>query len=196
MGEVYRARDTKLNRDVAIKVLLAEVAKNPERLARFRREAQMLAALNHSNIGQIYGLEESGDAAALVLELIEGPTLADLIAKGPIPLVAAIHIAQQIARGLEAAHERGIVHRDLKPANVKVRADGTVKVLDFGLAKAADAATPGGPEGAHFISQSPTLTPPAFTQAGMIIGTAAYMAPEQAAGKSADRRSDLWAFGV
>src|SRR6476646_9636955 len=196
MGEVYRARDTKLNRDVAIKVLLPAVAGHPDRLARFRREAQMVAALNHSNIGQIYGLEESGDSAALVLELIEGPTLADLIAKGPIPLTDAIRIAEQIARALEAAHERGIVHRDLKPANVKVRGDGTAKVLDFGLARAMEPSTPGGPEGPHYVTQSPTITSPAFTQAGMIIGTAAYMAPEQAAGKPADRRSDLWAFGV
>jgi eukaryotic-like serine/threonine-protein kinase len=199
MGAVYRARDTKLNRDVAIKVLLPDVASNPERLARFQREAQVLAALNHPHIAQIYGLEEKGPAGPfLVLELVEGATLADRIAKGPIPLDEALPIARQIAEALEAAHEQGIIHRDLKPANIHVRDDGTVKVLDFGLAKAldgaGDAARPGGAVGV--LSNSPTLTSPALmTGVGMLLGTAAYMSPEQAKGRPADRRSDLWAFG-
>jgi eukaryotic-like serine/threonine-protein kinase len=234
MGEVYRAHDTKLNRDVALKVLLPEVADNPERLARFRREAQILASLNHQNIGHIYGLEESqasreGQAGregqegreglggvpsaapivALVLELVEGPTLADRIARGPIPLDEALPIAKQIAEALEAAHEQGVIHRDLKPANIKVRPDGTVKVLDFGLAKALDpvASTAAGAA----MSNSPTITSPALmpfghgsghpdqgggmTGVGVLLGTAAYMSPEQAKGRPADKRSDLWAFG-
>jgi Tol biopolymer transport system component len=195
MGEVYRARDTKLNRDVALKVLPTAFALDPDRLARFRREAQMLAALNHPNIGAIYGLEESkpstssGQAAvqALVLELVEGPTLADRIAEGPIPLPAALLIARQIIDALETAHEQGIVHRDLKPANVKVRADGVVKVLDFGLAKVL--ARDQGHE-----THSPTLSDGA-TRQGIILGTAAYMSPEQAKGQAVDRRADIWSFG-
>lgn len=188
MGEVYRARDGRLNRDVALKILPSQVAADPDRLARFRREAQVLAALNHSNVGSIYGFEESAGVQALILELVEGPTLADRIAQGPIPPEEALPIALQIAKALEAAHERGIVHRDLKPANIKVRADGTVKVLDFGLAKALanDAAIP---------QSSATITSPALTQLGVILGTAAYMSPEQARGKEADKRSDIWAFG-
>ena len=191
MGEVYRARDAKLNRDVALKILPDTFATDPDRLARFRREAQVLASLNHPNIGHIYGFEDSGTTHALVLELIEGPTLADRIAAGPIPLAETLTIAKQIADALEAAHEQGIVHRDLKPANVKVRDDGTVKVLDFGLAKAFDPAASSGADAMH----SPTLTARA-TQMGLIIGTAAYMAPEQARGRVVDRRADIWAFGV
>jgi serine/threonine-protein kinase len=190
MGEVYRALDTKLNREVAIKVLLPAVVNDPDRLARFRREAHVLAALNHPHIAAIYGLEDTGTRTALVLELVDGPTLADRIAYGAIPLDEALPIATQIAEALDAAHQQGIVHRDLKPANVKVRPDGTVKVLDFGLAKAIEPAG-SSPE----RSQSPTITSPAMTQAGMILGTAAYMSPEQAKGRPQDKRSDLWAFG-
>ena len=192
MGEVYRARDTKLNRDVAIKVLLPSVANDPDRLARFSREAQVLASLNHPNIAHIHGLEESDGVRALIMELVDGQTLADRIAKGALPLDETLPIAKQIAEALEAAHEQGIIHRDLKPANIKVRDDGTVKVLDFGLAKAMD---PGGASSGS-ASMSPTITTPAMTQAGIILGTAAYMSPEQAAGKPVDKRSDLWAFGV
>jgi len=192
MGEVYRAQDTKLKRQVAVKVLPESVAQDAERLARFQREAEVLAQLNHPNIAAIYGLEETGDAKALVMELVEGPTLADRIAQGPIPVDEALPIARQIAEALEAAHEQGIIHRDLKPANIKLRPDGTVKVLDFGLAKAME------PTGAmsSSVSMSPTITTPAMTQAGMILGTAAYMSPEQAKGRPADRRSDMWAFGA
>jgi serine/threonine-protein kinase len=191
MGEVYRATDTKLHRDVAIKVLPSEVAADPDRLARFEREAQVLASLNHPNIAHIHGVDESAGVPALIMELVEGPTLADRIAKGPIPLDEALPIAKQIAEALEAAHEQGIIHRDLKPANIKVRPDGTVKVLDFGLAKAFD------PVGsvAGNATMSPTLSIHA-TQAGLILGTAAYMSPEQAAGKAVDRRCDVWAFAV
>ena len=192
MGEVYRATDTNLKRSVAIKVLPASVAADAERLARFQREAEVLAALNHPNIAAIYGLERSGLTTALIMELIDGPTLADRIAQGALPLEESLPIARQIAEALEAAHERGIIHRDLKPANVKVRADGVVKVLDFGLAKAMEQ-TGGTPAGA---SMSPTITTPAMTQAGMILGTAAYMSPEQARGKSVDKRADVWAFGA
>ncbi len=191
MGEVYRARDTKLNRDVAIKVLPEAFASDPERLTRFTREAQTLAALNHPNIAHIHGLEESGSVRALVMELVEGEDLSAQIARGPIPIAEALPIAKQIAEAIEAAHEHGVVHRDLKPANIKVRADGTVKVLDFGLAKAMD---PSGASNAN-VSHSPTLTGH-WTQLGMIIGTAAYMSPEQAKGKVVDRRADIWAFGV
>ncbi len=187
MGEVYRATDTRLNRDVAIKVLPEAFTSDPERLARFEREAKVLATLNHPSIGQIYGLEEAESTKALVLELVEGRTLADRIKRGPIPIEEALAIARQIADALEAAHEQGIIHRDLKPANVKVRDDGTVKVLDFGLAKVFEA----GPEGAE--TQSPTVTE--VTRPGIIMGTAAYMSPEQAKGKSIDKRSDVWAFG-
>ena len=192
MGEVYRARDSKLNRDVALKVLPDSFANDPERLARFQREAQVLASLNHPNIGGIYGLEETNGVGALVLELVEGPTLADRIAQGPIPLDEALPIAQQIAEALEAAHERGVIHRDLKPANIKVRPDGAVKVLDFGLAKALD---PASSTAAASASNSPTITTPAATRVGVILGTAAYMSPEQAKGKPVDKRCDIWAFG-
>jgi Tol biopolymer transport system component len=191
MGEVYRARDTKLNRDVALKVLPDLLASDPERLARFRREAQVLASLNHPNIAHLYGFEDAGATHALVMELVEGPTLADRISQGPMALADVLPIARQIADALEAAHEQGIVHRDLKPANVKVRDDGTVKVLDFGLAKALDPSSPSSADAMH----SPTMTARA-TQMGVILGTAAYMAPEQAKGKAADRRADVWAFGV
>jgi len=191
MGEVYRARDTKLGRDVAIKVLPASFADDAERLARFSREAQTLASLNHPHIAAIYGLEESGGVRALVMELVEGDDLAHRLARGALPLDEVLPIARQIAEAFEAAHEQGIVHRDLKPANVKVRSDGTVKVLDFGLAKAMD------PSGASRVdpTTSPTLTAHA-TQVGVILGTAAYMAPEQARSKPVDRRADIWAFGV
>ena len=191
MGEVYRARDTKLNRDVAIKVLLPAVANDPDRLARFSREAQVLASLNHPHIAHIHGLEESGSVRALVMELIEGEDLAQRLVRGPIPPDEALVIAKQIAEALEAAHERGIIHRDLKPANIKVCADGTVKVLDFGLAKAFD---PAGASSEN-AAMSPTLSMHA-TQAGIILGTAAYMSPEQAKGKAVDKRADIWAFGV
>ena len=188
MGEVYQARDTKLDRDVALKVLPEAFTSDPDRLARFEREAKVLASLNHPNIGSIYGLEEAEGVKALVLELIEGPTLADRIKQGPIPIDEALPIAKQIAEALEAAHEQGVIHRDLKPANVKVKDDGTVKVLDFGLAKAFQAEPGSDP------SESPTMTA-AATRAGVILGTAAYMSPEQAKGKPADRRADIWAFG-
>jgi Tol biopolymer transport system component len=191
MGEVFRATDSKLRREVAIKVLPAGFSDDPQRLARFEREAQVLASLNHPNIAAIYGLEEGQGTRALVMELVEGDDLSALIARGPLPIAEALPLARQIADALEAAHEQGIVHRDLKPANVKVRADGTVKVLDFGLAKAMDMA--GG--SAADPANSPTLTARA-TQMGMILGTVAYMAPEQARGKPVDRRSDIWAFGV
>jgi eukaryotic-like serine/threonine-protein kinase len=192
MGEVYRATDTNLKRAVAIKVLPESVAGDAERLARFQREAEVLASLNHSNIAAIYGLERSAGITALVMELVEGPTLADRIAQGPIPIDEALSIARQITEALEAAHEQSIIHRDLKPANVKVRPDGTIKVLDFGLAKAME------PTGAMSpsVSQSPTITSPAMmTGVGMLLGTAAYMSPEQARGKAVDKRSDIWAFG-
>lgn len=192
MGEVYRARDTKLNRDVALKILPEAFEQDQERLARFKREAQVLAALNHPNIAAIYGFEDSGSAHALVLELVEGPTLADRIASGAIPHGEALPIAKQIAQALEAAHEQGIIHRDLKPANIKVRDDGTVKVLDFGLAKAMEPASEISPS----PTNSPTITSPALmTGVGTLLGTAAYMSPEQAKGRPADKRSDVWAFG-
>ncbi len=195
MGEVYRATDTNLKRQVAIKVLPHAVAADPERLARFQREAEILAALNHPNIAHIHGLEKSDGPIALVMELVEGPTLADRIAQGAIPVVEALPIAKQIAEALEAAHEQGIIHRDLKPANIKVRDDGTVKVLDFRLAKLAQASDSG--RQAPDLSMSPTITSPAMmTGAGMILGTAAYMAPEQARGKPVDKRADIWAFGA
>ena len=191
MGRVYRARDTKLNRDVALKVLPDSLAGDAERLARLTREAQTLASLNHPNIAHIHGLEESGGVRALVMELVEGQDLSQRIGRGAIPVDEALPIAKQIAEALEAAHEQGIVHRDLKPANIKVRPDGTVKVLDFGLAKAIDPAGAASPS----VSQSPTITSPAMTQAGVILGTAAYMSPEQARGKPVDERADIWAFG-
>ena len=192
MGEVWRATDTQLNRDVALKILPEAFATDPDRLARFQREAQVLASLNHPNIAQIHGIEEDEGTRALVLELVEGPTLAERISKGPIPLDEALPIAKQIAEALEAAHEAGVIHRDLKPANIKVRKDGTVKVLDFGLAKAFQ------PEASDVsASMSPTISlTAAATQMGMVIGTAAYMAPEQAKGKVVDKRADVWAFGA
>jgi len=195
MGEVYQATDTKLKRQVAIKVLPASLAQDGERLARFQREAEVLAALNHPNIAGIYGLEDAGGTTALAMELVEGPTLADRIAQGPVPVDEALAIAKQIAEALEAAHERGIIHRDLKPANIKVRPDGTVKVLDFGLAKAMEPASAQSASARQVQTMSPTITTPAMTQAGMILGTAAYMSPEQARGKTVDRRADVWAFG-
>jgi Tol biopolymer transport system component len=189
MGEVYRARDSKLDRDVAIKVLPESFALDADRVARFTREAKTLASLSHPNIAQIFGIEESGGLRALVMELVEGEDLSAHIAGGPMSLGDALPIAKQVAEALEAAHEQGIIHRDLKPANIKVKRDGTVKVLDFGLAKAADAAAGGN------AANSPTLTARA-TQLGMILGTAAYMAPEQARGKAVDKRADIWAFGA
>jgi eukaryotic-like serine/threonine-protein kinase len=191
MGQVFRARDTTLHRDVALKVLPDSFAGDPERLGRFTREAQTLASLNHPNIAHIHGLEESGGVRALVMELVEGEDLSQRIARGSIPIDEALPIAKQIADALEAAHEQGIIHRDLKPANVKVRADGTVKVLDFGLAKAVESAAGSSTN----LSMSPTMTTPAMTQAGIILGTAAYMSPEQARGKAVDRRADIWSFG-
>ncbi|HET9793306.1 MAG TPA: protein kinase [Thermoanaerobaculia bacterium] len=191
MGEVYRAKDTKLHRDVAIKVLPESLAADPERLARFEREARVLASLNHPNIAGIHGVEDSTNAKALVLELVEGPTLQDRIEAGPVPVEETLPIARQIAEALEAAHDKGIVHRDLKPANIKIDGAGNVKVLDFGLAKALD---PAAGSSSPDLSHSPTLS--IGTQAGMILGTAAYMSPEQARGKTADRRADIWAFGV
>jgi serine/threonine protein kinase/Tol biopolymer transport system component len=190
MGEVYQARDTRLERDVAIKVLPDAFASDPDRIARFQREAKTLASLNHPQIGAIYGLEESNGIKALILELVEGPTLADRIAQGPIPLEEALLIAKQIAEALEEAHDHGIIHRDLKPTNVKVASDGRVKVLDFGLAKiyASDSV------GSSSLSVSPTLSVQA-TYAGVILGTTAYMSPEQARGKPVDRRCDIWSFG-
>jgi eukaryotic-like serine/threonine-protein kinase len=212
MGEVYRARDTTLGRVVALKILPAALSNDPERVVRFEREARTLAALNHPHIAQLYGVEtgrlvapnlsgdQSGASApsyALVMELVDGDDLAARLARGVIPLDEALSIAKQIADALEAAHEQGIIHRDLKPANVKVRPDGTVKVLDFGLAKAMDpsafesSVSHGSP-----LQDSPTFTSPAMTMRGAILGTAAYMSPEQAKGKEVDRRADIWAFGV
>ena len=187
MGQVYQATDTKLNRQVALKILPEAFASDPDRLARFQREAQVLASLNHPGIAAIYGIEEQDDARALVLELVEGPTLADRIRKGPIPLDEALPIAKQIAEALEAAHEAGVIHRDLKPANIKVREDGTVKVLDFGLAKKVLA---------EALPEATTETRASVTQAGSFLGTLPYMAPEQLMGKPADARSDIWALGL
>src|SRR5579863_5037620 len=216
MGEVYRARDTKLNREVAIKILPGAMENDAGRMARFQREAQVLASLNHPNIAHIHGLEQDHGTMALVMELVEGQTLAERIAgtrpltrpssvgppspqgrgagsegvrPSPVPFDETLTIAKQIAEALEAAHERGIIHRDLKPANIKITPEGTVKVLDFGLAKALDTE-----DSASNISNSPTVMTEA-TQAGVILGTAAYMSPEQAKGKSVDRRADIWAFG-
>ena len=186
----------RLNREVALKVLPEAFTGDPERMARFTREAQMLASLNHPNIGAIHGLEDVRGRQALVLELVEGPTLADRIAQGALPLDEALPIARQIVEALEAAHEQGIIHRDLKPANIKLRPDGTVKVLDFGLAKAMDRERRKRRRAGRMSTASPTLLSPAtMTSAGMILGTAAYMAPEQARGKAVDRRADIWAFG-
>ncbi len=197
MGEVWRARDTKLGREVALKVLPESLATDPERLQRFEREAQLLASLNHPHIAAIYGVEDSTATKALVLELVEGETLQDRIARRPLPIEEALVIARQIAEALEAAHERGVIHRDLKPANVKLTRDGDVKVLDFGLAKALDpaAGAASSPAASPALINSPTLTA-AGTQLGVILGTAAYMAPEQARGGAVDKRADIWAFGV
>ena len=189
MGEVWRARDSKLGRDVAIKTLPEEFATDEERLTRFEREAKLLASLNHPNIAAIYGLEEDNGTRFLVLELVEGDTLADRLKRGAIPLEESLKLALQIAEAFEAAHEKGVIHRDLKPANIKVTPDGKIKVLDFGLAKAF--ASDGKDES---LSQSPTLSL-AATQQGVILGTAAYMSPEQARGKEVDKRTDIWAFG-
>src|SRR5260370_5834761 len=188
MGEVYRAHDSKLGRDVAIKVLPEAFAHDADRLSRFQREAKMLASLSHPNIATIHGLEQSGDTSYLVLELVSGETLAERVKReGPVPVEEALTIAKQIAEALEAAHEKGIIHRDLKPANVKVTTEGKVKVLDFGLAKAFSSDESGDP------SNSPTLSQAATLQ-GAILGTAAYMSPQQARGQSVDTRTDIWAF--
>ena len=188
MGEVYRAYDTKLQRAVAIKVLPDSFAQDPNRLARFEEEARALAALNHPHVGAIYGLEESAGVVALVLELVEGPTLAERLAVGPLAFDEVVRIARQLAEGLEAAHERGIVHRDLKPANIKITPDGNVKILDFGLAKTA-----GSPPGAALTPS--TTSPRDATQFGVVLGTVGYMSPEQARGQAVDKRTDIWAFG-
>src|SRR5687767_4570953 len=193
MGEVYRARDTRLDRQVAIKILPQAFVADGERVARFQREAKVLASLNHPHIAAIYGLDDADGVRALVMELVEGEDLAQRIGRGAIPLDEAVPIAKQIAEALEAAHEQGIIHRDLKPANVKVRDDGAVKVLDFGLAKAV---APISTTTQADVTASPTITSPALmTGMGVILGTAAYMSPEQAKGRAADKRSDVWAFG-
>ena len=191
MGEVYRARDSKLGREVAIKVLPREMSGDPERIARFRREARTLATLQHPNIASIYGFEDTPEARFLVMELVEGEDLSERIARGPVPVDETVDFARQIASGLEGAHEKGSMHRDLKPANIKITPDGAVKILDFGLARA----WLGDEEENVDPAQSPTITA-AMTQAGTILGTAAYMSPEQARGKRVDRRADIWAFGV
>src|SRR5262245_16047687 len=190
MGEVYRARDTKLKREVAIKILAEEFSCDPDRVARFQREAEVLASLSHPNIAAIHSLEEEQGSRFLVLELVEGETLDERIKRGPIPIEETLHIAKNICEALEAAHEKGVVHRDLKPANVKITPDGKIKVLDFGLAKMLerDAAAPS-------QSASPTLMSANPSNAGVMLGTAGYMSPEQSRGKVVDRRSDIWAFG-
>src|SRR6516164_8808992 len=188
MGEVYRARDTRLKREVAIKTLPDEFSRDPERLARFQREAEALAALNHPNIAHVYGLEESASIRCIVMELVEGETLQQRLTRGAIPVDEALQIAKQIAEALEAAHERGIIHRDLKPGNIMLTADGKVKVLDFGLAKALQEQQPSN------LSNSPTMLS-AASMPGLILGTAAYMSPEQARGQNADHRSDVFSFG-
>src|SRR5688572_1325289 len=194
MGVVYRGTDSRLDRDVAIKVLPAALTADTERLARFDREARLLAQLHHPHVASVFGLEESNGIRALVMELVEGPTLAERLATGPLSLAESLQIARQVAEALEEAHEKGIVHRDLKPQNIKAPVDGKVKVLDFGLAKAMapDSSRQGS---AGELTQSPTMTP-ASTQIGVILGTAAYMAPEQAVGGTVDRRADIWSFGV
>jgi len=192
MGEVYRARDTTLGRDVAIKVLPAAFAQDAERLARFEREAKVLASLSHPGIAGIFGLHEWNGAGFLAMELVPGEDLAETLKKGPVPLADALDIARQVAAALEAAHEQGVIHRDLKPANVRITPNGQVKVLDFGLAKALESAT--APDAARDSGMSPTITS-LGTVAGVILGTAAYMAPEQARGKGVDKRADIWAYG-
>jgi serine/threonine protein kinase len=189
MGEVYRARDTKLKRDVAIKILPEEFSRDPDRMSRFQREAEVLASLNHQNIAAIYDLEEAGGSRYLVLEFVDGETVADRLKRGPIPMREALDIAMSICDALEAAHEKGIAHRDLKPANVKITADGKVKVLDFGLAKALDSESRDAD-----LSNSPTLV--SASVRGTILGTTAYMSPEQAKGAVVDRRTDIFAFGA
>src|SRR5262245_44476143 len=186
MGEVYQARDTRLGRSVAMKMLPDVFANDTERVARFEREAKLLASLNHANIAALYGLEESGGKHFLVMELVEGETLSERIHRGPLPVEEALQIAHQIAEAFEAAHEKQVIHRDLKPANVKITPDGKVKVLDFGLAKALDV-TP-----APVSANSPTLLSAAHSNAGVILGTAGYMSPEQARGHNADQRSDIF----
>jgi serine/threonine protein kinase len=188
----WRATDTRLGRDVAVKALPGELSHDAERLARFEREARLLASLNHPNIAAIYGVEEDHGTRLLILELVDGESLAETLVRGALGIEESLHVAAQIAEALEAAHEQGIIHRDLKPSNIKLRADGVVKVLDFGLAKAMDRVGLASPA----TSRSPTITSPAITQSGIILGTAAYMAPEQARGKAADRRADIWAFCV
>src|SRR5438552_2500393 len=189
MGEVYRARDMRLKREVAIKVLPDGFSQDADRVARFQREAELLATLNHPNVAAVYGLETEGGITGIVLELVEGDTLADMIARGPVAITDALQIARQIADALEAAHDKGVIHRDLKPANIKVTPEGNVKILDFGLAKML-----GQEHAASSLSMSPTLSA-APTYAGTILGTASYMSPEQARGKTVDRRTDVWAFG-
>src|SRR5262245_21274696 len=191
MGEVYRARDSKLKRDVAIKSLPEEFSRDADRVRRFQREAEVLASLNHPNIAGIYDLQQVNGSRYLVLELVEGETLADRIQRGPLPVEEALEIAKHICEALEAAHEKGIVHRDLKPANIKITLDGQVKVLDFGLAKAQELISASGTD----ATETPTITSPAMTVMGAILGTAAYMSPEQAKGRPTDKRSDVWAFG-
>src|SRR5512145_3577375 len=188
MGEVYEATDSKLGRRVAIKVLPEEFAKDADRVARFQREAKVLASLNHPNIAAIYGLEESGGTNFLVLELVEGVTLADSIKSGPIPVEESLKLALQIAEALEAAHEKGVIHRDLKPANIKITPDGKVKVLDFGLAKALEVAQVSASDDTKTIRTDET-------HPGVVMGTVPYMSPEQAAAKPVDKRTDIWAFG-
>src|SRR5262245_20254790 len=192
MGEVYRARDTTLGRDVAIKVLPAAFAQDPERLARFERDAKVLASLSHPGIAGIFGLHEANGAGFLAMELVPGDDLAEVLKKGPVPLGDAMDVARQVAAALEVAHEQGVVHRDLKPANVRITPDGVVKVLDFGLAKALESAS--STEAGRDSGMSPTITS-LGTVAGVILGTAAYMAPEQARGKGVDKRADIWAYG-
>src|SRR5262245_9294068 len=190
MGQVYRATDTRLNRDVAMKFLPEPFTSDPDRMERFRREAHVLASLNHSNIAGIYGFEDSDPMPALVMELVEGPTLAERMAHGPLPIEDVLRVAKQLTEALEYAHERRVVHRDLKPANIKLTSDGNVKILDFGLAKAMTNESL-----SSSLSNSPTLSL-AATQAGVILNTATYMSPEQAKGKPVDRRADIWAFDI
>src|SRR5688572_12641610 len=189
MGAVYRARDSRLGREVAIKVIRPELASHPDRISRFDREARLLASLNHPHIATVYGFELIGDVPFLVMELVDGETLADRTSSGPLPVKEALTIGAQIAAAMEAAHDRGVIHRDLKPSNIKVTSSGAVKVLDFGLAKALHPNTSTGA-----IAESPTLTS-GGTAEGIVLGTAAFMSPEQARGKPIDRRADVWAFG-